>query len=135
MTTTAHRMINSSRMIPSIRLALWFRLRLFVNIDTIRSLLCASNTNARAHRSFGLGGYCAVALFSSRSGHSLLWKAAPTVPNGLLKALRTKRSDPAFSKFAWKGQHLACVSTAHSPFKQGSVLVEPNNIPQPFRAR
>jgi len=38
-------------------------------------------------------------------------------------------------KFAGQDQHLARVSTAHSPFKQGSVLVERNDIPQPLCAR
>jgi len=46
-----------------------------------------------------------------------------------------KWADPAFMEFARQGQHLAGVSAAHSPFKQGSVLVERNDIPQPLCAR
>jgi hypothetical protein len=38
-------------------------------------------------------------------------------------------------ELAGQGQHLARVSAAHSPFKQGSVLVECNDIPQPLCAR
>jgi len=38
-------------------------------------------------------------------------------------------------EFARQGQHLARIATPDSPFKQASVLVELDNIPQPFRAR
>ena len=57
------------------------------------------------------------------------------LPNGFLTGLRAKRADPAFMEFAGQGQHLACVPAAYCPLKQGSVLVELNDIPQPLRAR
>jgi hypothetical protein len=56
-------------------------------------------------------------------------------PKRFLKRLRTKRADPALMEFAGQGQHLARLSAAHSPLKQGSVLVERNDIPQPLGAR
>ena len=37
-------------------------------------------------------------------------------------------------KFARQSKHLAGVPTAHGPLKQGSVLVELNNSPEPFVA-
>jgi hypothetical protein len=37
-------------------------------------------------------------------------------------------------EFARQSQHLAGIPTGHGPFKQGSVLVELNNIPQLFGA-
>jgi hypothetical protein len=76
-----------------------------------------------------------AAVFSSHSVTPLYGKLRLQFPNGFLKRLRTKRADPAFMEFAGQGQHLARVSAAHSPFKQGSVLVEHNDIPQPLCAR
>jgi hypothetical protein len=38
-------------------------------------------------------------------------------------------------EFARQGQHLARIPTPESPLNQAPVLVELNNIPQPFRAQ
>src|SRR5579863_7397513 len=76
-----------------------------------------------------------IAVFVSRSGQlPRNGKLRHQFSDGLLKVLRTKRADPALTEFARQGQHLARVSAAHRPFKQGSVLIEFNDIPQPLCA-
>jgi hypothetical protein len=50
-------------------------------------------------------------------------------------ALSAEGANPVFMEFAWQGQHFTCVTTADSPFHQAPVLVELNDIPQPFCTR
>ena len=51
------------------------------------------------------------------------------------QALRAKGANPTFKEFRRQGQHFACIPTPQSPIKQASVLVELNDVPQPFGAR
>src|ERR1019366_4454911 len=48
------------------------------------------------------------------------------------QVLRTKRCHSAFVKLGWQRQHLTGIPTPYSPLQQAPVLVELNNIPQPF---
>ena len=79
----------------------------------------------------GVNAAVLAVVFSARSGHSLCIESSPTVfPSSM-----SKRVHPAFMEFTRQGQHLACIPRPNSPLKQATVLVEFNNVPQPYLTR
>src|ERR1035437_1153571 len=100
-------MINSSRMTPSVRLALLFRFRLFLKIDTIPYWFPQQTTMPESREALTCVDATPLAVAFSAFGALSCIESSSTGP----EALRAKGANPTFKEFTRQGRHLACIPT------------------------